>query len=97
MCSNAIKVLHKMRTAVSMTDDERRVLEGAILRFEGRRLFYEGKQAFNSGDVATAIERLRKSNTYLHSARVSLIVLLIRTVPTIARTAYVWRSRIIGA
>jgi hypothetical protein len=96
MCSNAIKVLHKMRTAVDMTDRERRVLEEAILSFEGRRLFFEGKRAFNSGDVPTAIERLQKSNTYLHSFRISLILLLIRTVPSFARTAYVWRSRLLG-
>lgn len=96
MCTNAIKVLYKMRTAVDLTDEERRVLEEAVLRFEGKRLFFEGKRAFNAGDVPTAIERLQKSNDYLHSFRVTLILLLIRTVPSFARTAYVWRSRMLG-
>jgi glycosyltransferase involved in cell wall biosynthesis len=96
MCSNAIKVLHKMRIAVDMTDGERRILEEAILRFEGKRLFFEGKRSFNAGDVPTAIELLQKSNKYLHSFKVSLIVMLIRTLPSVARTAYVWRSRLLG-
>jgi glycosyltransferase involved in cell wall biosynthesis len=96
MCNNAIRVLHKMRTAVTMTDDERRTLEESIVRFEGKRLFYEGKRAFNDGDVPTAIERLKQSNKYLRSLRVSMIILLIRAVPTVARTAYLWRSRMLG-
>ena len=89
MCSNAIRVLHKMRTAIDMTDGERSVLEEAIMRFEGKR-------AFISGDVPTAIDRLQRSTASLSSFRVTLIVLLIRTVPTFARTAYVWRSRLLG-
>jgi len=96
MCSNAIHVLNKMRTAVSMTEEERKVLEDALLRFEGKRLFFEGKRAFNDSDVPKAIERLRKSNTYLHSFRVSLILLLIRALPRFACTVYLWRSRMVG-
>jgi len=96
MCSSATRVLVKMRDAVPMTDEERRVLESAVLRFEGKKLFFEGKRAFTDGDIPLAIDRLEKSNTYLHSLRVWLILLLIRTVPSIARTAYVWRSRVTG-
>jgi glycosyltransferase involved in cell wall biosynthesis len=96
MSSSAIRVLHKMRTAVSMTEDERGTLEQAILRFEGKRLFFEGKRAFSDGDLVTALDRLQKSNKYLHQFRVSMIILLIRAVPSFARTAYVWRSRMLG-
>lgn len=96
MCTNAIRVLHKMRTAVSMTDEERKVLEDAVLRFEGKRLFFEGKRAFNDGDVSKSMELLRQSNTYLHSLRITLIVSLIRILPKFARTAYLWRSRLLG-
>ncbi len=96
MNSNAVRVLNKMRDAVPMTAGERRVLENAILRFEGRRLFFEGKRAFNSGDYSMAVDRLEKSNKYLRSVRVWLIILLVRNLPSVARTAYVWRSRFIG-
>jgi glycosyltransferase involved in cell wall biosynthesis len=96
MCTNAIRVLHKMRTAVSMSDEERNVLEEALLRFEGKRLFFEGKRAFNEGDTPKAIELLRKSNTYLHSLRILSVVMLLRTMPTVARIAYLWRSRFLG-
>ncbi|MFZ1135533.1 MAG: glycosyltransferase [Candidatus Korobacteraceae bacterium] len=96
MASNGLRVLVKMRDAVPLTEDERRELEKAILFFEGRRLFYEGKRAFNSGDFPLAVDRLEKSNDYLHSPRIWMILRLIRTVPSIARTAYLWRTRVIG-
>lgn len=96
MNSNAARVLNKMRDAVPMTADERRVLEDAILRFEGRKLFFEGKRAFNSGDFSMAVDRLEESNKYLRSVRVWMILWLVRTLPSVARTAYVWRSRFIG-
>jgi hypothetical protein len=72
------------------------VLEEALLRFEGKRLFFEGKRAFSEHDTPKAIELLRKSNNYLHSLRITSIVLLMRTMPTVARRAYLWRSRILG-
>jgi glycosyltransferase involved in cell wall biosynthesis len=97
MASSALRVLVKMRDAVPLSEDERRELEKAILFFEGKRLFYEGKRALNSGDIPLAIDRLEKSNTYLHSPRVWMILLLIRTVPSIARTAYLWRTRLVVA
>lgn len=96
MCSSATRVLVKMRDAVPMTDEERRVLESAVLRFEGKRLFFEGKRAFTDGDIPLAIDRLEKSNRYLHTLRVWLILLLIRTMPSFARTAYFWRARVTG-
>jgi hypothetical protein len=96
MYSNAARVLNKMRKAVPMTDEERRELERRILHFEGNRLFSEGRRAFKAGDVSLAVDRLQESNTYLHSLRVSMILLLLRTLPSVARIAYVWRSRFIG-
>jgi glycosyltransferase involved in cell wall biosynthesis len=96
MCSNAIRVLVKMRDAVPMTDDERKVLEAAIVRFQGRKLFFEGKQAFNSSNIPLAISSLEKSNRYLHSARVWMILLLLRRAPSVAHTMYVWRLRFMG-
>ncbi len=96
MWSNAIRVLIKMRDAVPLTEDERRTLENAIVLYEGKRLFCEGKRAFNDGDVPLALDRLQKSNARLHSPRIWMITKLIRTVPSFARTAYLWRSRLIG-
>jgi glycosyltransferase involved in cell wall biosynthesis len=96
MWTNATRVLVKMRDAVSLTENERRELEKAILFYEGRRLFFEGKRAFSAGDVPLAIDRLEKSNTYLHSPRVWMILHLVRKFPSLARTAYLWRTRLIG-
>jgi glycosyltransferase involved in cell wall biosynthesis len=96
MLSNAARVLIKMRDAVPMTDEERLVLENAIRRFEGRKLYFEGKRAFSSGDFSLAIDRLERSNAYLRSPRVWMILLVVRTLPSIARTAYIWGSRFMG-
>jgi glycosyltransferase involved in cell wall biosynthesis len=93
MCSNATRVLHKMRTAVPMSDEERSKVEAAILRFEGRRLFFEGKQAFADGDVPLALGCLKKSNAYLQSPRVWVILQLVRNAPSLARLMYGWRAR----
>ena len=93
MCSNASKVLQKIRTSVVMTKEERKVVDRAIMRFEGRKLFFEGKKAFNSGDVATAIERFKESNRYLHSPRIWMILQLLRVAPSFARHMYGWRTR----
>jgi len=93
MCANVVKILVKMRTAVQTTPEERQILESAIRRFEGRKLFFEGKRDFVAGDILSAIDRLRRANTYLHSARLRMILFLIRTMPQIARIVYVWRSR----
>ena len=96
MCDSALRVLQKMRTAVSLTDGERRALERSILRFQGQRLFYLGKRAFIAGEMSSAITCLKHANNYLHSLRISLIVRLIETLPNFSRTAYVWRTRILG-
>jgi len=93
MCSNATRVLYKMRTSVPMSDEERAKVEAAIIRFEGRRLFYEGKQAFVCGDIPLTLDRLKKSNAYLHSPRVWMIHRLVRTAPSLTRVAYHWLSR----
>lgn len=97
MCDNQIRVLQKMRTAVHLSAGERRVLEGSVRRVKGKRLFYMGKQAFNAGNMSKAITYLEHANEYLHSLRTWLIVRLIRTVPTLARTMYAWRTRLLGA
>ena len=93
MCSNATRVLYKMRTSVPMTEAERSSVEEAILRFEGRRLFFEGKQAFADGDISLALDRLTKSNAYLRSPRVWLICQLVHAAPSLARFMYNWRAK----
>jgi hypothetical protein len=93
MCGNAVKVLTKMRTAVETTTEERQILESAIRRRKGDKLFIEGKRAFIAGDISFAIDRLGQANAHLDNIRLRMILLLIRTMPRIARTVYLWRSR----
>ena len=93
MCANAAKVLMKMRTAVQLTAEEREILERAIRRFEGKKLFFEGKRAFIAGDISSAVDHLTQANALLDNTRLRMILFLIRTVPHIVRTLYLWRLR----
>jgi glycosyltransferase involved in cell wall biosynthesis len=91
MYDHGERVLVKMRTSVELSHEERETLESAILRFEGRRLFYEGKGAFLAGDMPLAIDRLVKANSYLKNTRIRMILFAIRAMPRIVRAAYDWQ------
>ena len=93
MYGSALKVLAKMKTAVQTTDEERGILESAIRRFEGKKLFVEGKRAFIAGDTSSAVDKLRRANTLLHKTRLQMILFMIRVAPQTARAIYLWRSR----
>jgi glycosyltransferase involved in cell wall biosynthesis len=88
MSQHVLKVLTKLRAIDSLTAEERQILEKAIRSFTGRRLFHEGKRAFLAGDAGAAADLLRQANAYLGSGRVRLILLLLRTMPRLARFAY---------
>ena len=92
MRDHAAKVLIKMRDAVQMTPEERDILEATLRRFEGEKLFHEGKRAFRAGDIPTAIDRLQQSNSRWRSVRIRMILFLLRTMPGLIRAAYVWKS-----
>jgi hypothetical protein len=91
MCDHAGRVLVKMRTSVDLTDEERQILESAIRRFEGKKLFYEGKRAFMAGDIPLATDLLERANSCINSTRIRMILLAIRVMPRIVRKAYAWR------
>jgi len=91
MYSNAEKVLQKMRTAVPLTDEERKMVESSIRRFEGNRLFHEGKRAFFAGDIPLAIDRLEKADAHLNSLRIRIILFGIHHMPRTLRRVYEWR------
>jgi glycosyltransferase involved in cell wall biosynthesis len=93
MHGSALKVLNKVGTSLALTEQEQRALEAAVHRFEGNKFFYEGKDAFVQGDMATAIDRLNQANSRLHSPKIAAIVLMLRTMPSFARAAYAWMAR----
>jgi GT2 family glycosyltransferase len=88
MLDNAIKVLQKANASLPLTQEERKLTEAAIVRFEGNQLFEEGKRAFLQGDIPAAIDCLKQANTRLHSLRIRMIVSLLRIAPSFARVAY---------
>lgn len=91
MYSNAERVLQKMRTAVELTYEERKILESSVRHFKGNKLFHEGRLAFREGDMPVAIDRLKKANAYLDSLRIRAILFGIRAMPRILQRVYEWR------
>jgi glycosyltransferase involved in cell wall biosynthesis len=91
MLRNGAMVLRKMLTAVPLTDEERQTVEKKIEYFVGTGLFFEGKEAFLSGQSSLAVEKLEEANHHLRSLRIRVMALLIRTMPRFAHQ--LWRSR----
>jgi glycosyltransferase involved in cell wall biosynthesis len=93
ICDSTVTVLVKMRTAVHTSTEERRILENAISRFKSNKLFFEGKRAFIAGDVLIAIDKLKQAYALSRNIRLRMILFLINTMPHIARTIYLWRTK----
>lgn len=92
MHSHAAAVLRKMQNSVSLTDQERRVVQSSIRREDGFKLFFEGKKAFLAEDYPRAINLIQQSNKLLKSVRISTILLALRTMPRICQLAYFWKT-----
>ena len=93
MLASAIKVLIKMRTAVVLNEKEKAVVESAIRRWEGKKLFQEGRRALDQSDVPTAIQCFEQANLRLREFRLWIILRLLRIMPSTTRAVYRWRSQ----
>jgi glycosyltransferase involved in cell wall biosynthesis len=91
MAAHAAKVLRKMQQTAMLTEAERKTIEVQLRYFDGRHLFYEGKQAFFAGDYRVAVEKFQAANRYLKSMRMRLVILLLQTAPGFARRMHAWR------
>jgi hypothetical protein len=88
MLGSALKVLVKMRTAVSLDEEESAVLESAIRRLEGNMLLHQGKRALDQGDFPTAIERLAQANLRLQKIKLRIVLLFLRVMPSATKAIY---------
>jgi glycosyltransferase involved in cell wall biosynthesis len=93
MNGHAATVLRKILSSVPLTDDERRAVEKKIEYFDGLRLYFEGKEAFLAGHYSLAVEKLQEAHRHRRSPRTLIILMLVRTVPRLARLVYAWPSR----
>jgi hypothetical protein len=98
MAEHAAIVLRKTRNHMQLTVDEQAMIESKLAGLEGDRLFYEGKHAFFAGDYVIAVSKLQAANRHLKSKRITRLLLLLRTVPSLARLAYgfLYRNRLNG-
>lgn len=93
MSEGHLRVLDKMRTSVPLTAEERRVVESAIPRVEARKLLSESRQFLAACDLGSAIRCMEEANARLHSNRLRLRLLFMRTMPWLALRLYQRRSR----
>jgi hypothetical protein len=93
MAEHAAKVLRKAQATMVLSDAERAAIERKLARFEGERLFQEGRQQFLAGDYGTAVSKLQAANQRLKSGRIARFLLLLRVAPGLTRRAHVWLDR----
>jgi len=88
-----LRVLAKAAANPELTASQRQAVETQS-RIEGAQLELEkGRRAFLAGDSAAAIPHLAAANAHLRSARLSLVLLLLRIAPRLLQSLYHWRDR----
>jgi len=91
MAAHAAQVLRKMQHVVPLTEAENEIIKAKLRDFDGRHLFFEGKQAFFAGDYGAALENFQAADRHLNNMRVKLLILVVRTAPSFARRLHAWR------
>jgi hypothetical protein len=97
MFESYMGVLSKIAQSPLLSTAQRNVVERQIPRERARMEAELGKQAFLSGDSAAAIRHLKRANEAQNSARIALVLLLLRISPGFAKALYSWRHRNIAA
>lgn len=95
VCENSLRVLDKLERTMSLTDDERKALDRARVRFHATHSFYRGKRAFTDGDAKTARECLKEANAFFKSRKTSVVLVLLRLAPQLLLRTYDLRDRFI--
>ena len=95
VCENSLRVLDKVERIMALSDEERKAVERARLRFQAVHSFYKGKRAFCDGDTKTAIECLKQANSFFKSRKTALVLILLRLAPQVLLRTYELRDRLI--
>jgi len=93
MLESYMGVLSKIAQSPLLTASQRDVVERQIPRERARLEAELGKEAFLSGDSTAAIRHLKRANEGQRSARIALVLLLLRVAPGFAKELYSWRHR----
>lgn len=95
MCKSILQTFDKTERSLELTDSEQEVLSQSRLRVEAMLSLQEGKRAFFAEDYETAIERLRKANTYFQSIKIRCSLKLLEVAPNLMLRLYNARDRFV--
>jgi cellulose synthase/poly-beta-1,6-N-acetylglucosamine synthase-like glycosyltransferase len=93
MHEHILKVLEKSARTMSLTPEQRALLERQQTRFAAVLKLYEGKKAFFHGDDKRAVATLNEANKFFKSAKISAVSLLLRIAPRLLLRAYEARDQ----
>jgi hypothetical protein len=91
--ANVLRMLERAEAKLELTPAERAAFDGMRERVRADSALLEGKRAFFRGDSAAAVARLRAANAHFRSAKLSLVLVLMRLAPGLLRRAYSLRER----
>jgi glycosyltransferase involved in cell wall biosynthesis len=94
MCKSILKVLEKL-AHMDLSAEEATAVQQRVVYYQALLRLYEGKRAFFQGDRRTAIAKLKEANRFFKSLKLSLALLLLRTVPGLLRRAYEVRNHLL--
>ena len=88
-----VAVLAKAARDPQTTPAELELIEQQCQLHHARLAVEKGKQAFLAGDTNTAINCLTQANRHYKSAKLTIVLLLLRISPRLLRAVYRWRDR----
>ena len=93
MIEGFLAVLAKAGRDPAVTAAERAAIAEECVLQRASLALEQGRKAFLAGDIEAAIGGLTRANAHYRSARLALILLLLRVAPGFLRAAYQWRDR----
>ncbi len=94
MCRRVLRVLEKTEATMDLTAREAQAVKQARALFQCHLRFWQAKKAFLHGDIGAAIENLREMNALSKSAKITLVLFLLRIAPHLCLRAYRLRERL---
>lgn len=93
MIEGFLAVLDKAAKDPALTTSERDAIARQCELQRANLALENGKRAFVSGDMETAVDQLTKANTHRKSVRLMLVLCALRIAPRLLKTLYQWRDR----
>jgi glycosyltransferase involved in cell wall biosynthesis len=94
MAEYNLKVLHQSLPLWPKSSEEVKLLNEAIAIKQSELDTIRGKLALTRQDIPTAIRFLKAANAYRRSAKVAVIIVLLRVMPGVVRLGYSVRDRL---